>query len=156
MQTLKKLNFQWPSESWKLFSSRFITAVMQRMRLVPSYLSSYSTVFAFTILVLTVQVNTHILDNGNCLFRNTTTSMNNCGKKNEIKKRKEIKRKEIEYIIRVYNAAMDDFVIIIIITVVVIIIIIIIIIVMSYVFSLIMYFCFRTSQHWVITNGLRY
>ena len=84
--------------------------------------------------------------------------MKNCGKKNEIKKRKEIKLKEIEYIIRVYNAAMDNFVIIIIniIIIVVGIIIIIIVIIMSYVFSLIMYFCFRTSQLWVITNGLRY
>ena len=47
--------------------------------------------------------------------------MNNCGRKNEIKKRKEIKRKEIEYITRVYNAAMDDFVIIIIIIIIIII-----------------------------------
>ena len=45
--------------------------------------------------------------------------MNNCGRKNEIKKRKEIKRKEIEYITRVYNAAMDDFVIIIIIIIII-------------------------------------
>ena len=46
--------------------------------------------------------------------------------------------------------------IIIIIFIVVIIIIIIIITIMSYVFHLIMYFCFTTSQYRFITNDLRY
>ena len=40
--------------------------------------------------------------------------------------------------------------------VIIIINVIIFIIIMSYVFDLIMYFCFRTSQHRVITNDLRY
>ena len=47
------------------------------------------------------------------------------------------------------------FIIIIIFVIIIIIIIIIVIIIMSYVFHLIMYFCFRNSQHRVITNDLR-
>ena len=47
-------------------------------------------------------------------------------------------------------------IIVIIIIIILLIVIITIIIIMSYVFHLIMHFCFRTSQQRVITNNLSY